>query len=193
MRSIVFLILTPCVFAQNIHLSAGFKIGAPLNDASGRNTVVSTYLQNRWTGGPSVELHLPKNFAVEFNALHKSYREQRTYLFGSSTGTTHEKTNAWEFPLLLKYRFQMGSIRPFMSAGHFWTHESRQAETISNSSGVLSYYRYSSTGAQRGIVTGGGVEFKASRMKIAPEVRFSRPTYGSPRDNRVGALVGFSF
>jgi len=198
--------------APSLSVSAGFKIGSPVNDPSGRSSTFSTYVQSRWTGGPTVELHLPWRFSVELNALHRSYRSNSSFPFrlapdvnAYTTANVHN-TNAWDFPLLLKYRFQAGSIRPFVSAGHFWTRESSEASVFYFCSGPQGSCRpadyplpdliggqYHSTATQRGPVGGAGIEFKTRHVMISPEVRFSRPTYGYPRDNRFTALVGFTF
>jgi hypothetical protein len=216
MRCIVLLALAALnLLAQSdppLSVSAGFKIGSPLNDPSARSSAFSTYVQSRWTGGPTVELHLPYRFSVEFNALYRNYRANSSFPFQLGpnvnvyTSTSVQKTNAWDFPLLLKYRLQVGSIRPFVSAGHFWTHESTEASAFYFCSGPQGSCRpadypapvplggqYRSSATQRGPVGGAGIEFKTRHVMISPELRFSRPTYGNPRDNRFTALVGFTF
>ena len=61
-------------------VSAGVKIGSPVNDPSSRSSVFNSYTQSRWTGGPTVELHLPYHFAIEFDALYRTFRTNSTSL-----------------------------------------------------------------------------------------------------------------
>lgn len=192
-------------------MSAAFKIGSPLNDPSARTDVYSTYSQSLWTGGPTVELHLPLNFSVEFDALFRTYRQNRTYplRFESNlntlTGSTVQKTDAWDFPLMLKYRFRVGPIRPFVNAGYFWTRESSEVTSITTCNGPAgsclppdlpyppgaAFFR--NTSISRGYVAGAGIEFRTRFVRIAPEVRFNRPTHGGLRENRVTGLVRLTF
>lgn len=215
MRTLVLIALTAAGLAaqssQPVSLSAGFKIGSPINDPGVRHNLFSTYSQSRWTGGPSLELRLPRNFAVEFNALYRNFRENSSFPSQLGPGVNPytnfslRKVNVWEFPLLLKYRFQVGGIRPFVSAGHFWNRESSETTALSLCNGPQGSCRppefpqdlrggvFRSTFVQRGVVGGAGIEFRTRYVTIAPELRFSRPTNGYPRENRVTGLVGFSF
>ncbi|MGH9657148.1 MAG: hypothetical protein ACRD96_01320, partial [Bryobacteraceae bacterium] len=70
---------------------------------------------------------MPWRLSVEFDALYRSRRTSTTfplrfgqvqspYLFLSS-----DRTKTWDFPLLLKYRFSDGRLRPFVSAGASWS------------------------------------------------------------------------
>lgn len=195
-----------------ISVSGGFKIGAPINDSPKRYDVFSTYDQSRWTGGPAVELHLPYRFSIQFEALYRTYREKSTYPFRFDRNASlyltqsDQKTNVWDFPLMVKYRFQVGSIRPFVNAGYYWSRESSERSSFYSCTGPEGSCLppgspfpdprggYSeNTSTQRGIVAGAGIEFKMGHLRISPEVRFSRPTYGSPRDNRFTGMVGFTF
>ena len=195
-----------------VSVSAGFKVGSPLNDPSSRISLFTTYTQSRWTGGPTVELHLPYRFSVEFDALYRNNRTNYSAPFrlgpdvNAFTTTSLQKTNTWDFPLLLKRRFQVGSLRPFVSAGYFWSHESSKTSTLYSCSGPQGscrpsdypgpdprggQFHFSTT--QRGPAAGAGIEFTTRYVTISPELRFSRPTYGYPRDNRFTGLVGFTF
>jgi hypothetical protein len=212
---ILFVFLVSCLQSQSSapgSVSAGFIVGSPLNEPPGANSLFSSFTQDRWTGGPTIDLSLSRGFVVEFDALYRNYRERRSFPLHLGQNTNPyayagvRKTDAWDLPLLLKYRFRIGPASPFVSAGHFWTHESRESS-----------YGYSCTGPEgsckpegypvdlaaagfsrssafhRGIVGGVGIEFRAGRISIAPELRFSRPTHGAVHDNRFTALVGFTF
>jgi hypothetical protein len=193
-------------------ITYGFKIGSPINDPSSQNNIFSSYNQSRWTGGPTVELRLPYRFAIEFDALYWNNRTNQNYnfQFGSNvnpfTVNTLEKTNSWDLPLLLKYRFKVGSFRPFISAGYLFTHESTERTIIYQCGGPqgsclpadypVSSLRngYSEDSRFRGGPTAGaGLEFKTRYVTITPELRFSRLINTYPRDNRFTGMVGFTF
>lgn len=113
-------------------ISFGFKVGSPLNDPKDYGRFMSNYKQSRWTGGPTVEVHLPYNFSIEFDALYRSYEVNtiETFRFNpsvsSSISQSTQKSQVWDLPLLLKYRFKVRSLRPFISAGYLFTNEALQ-------------------------------------------------------------------
>ncbi len=214
MRSVILLALaTPGLFAQSERLgilSFGFKVGSPVNDPS--QNFSSPFTQSRWTGGPTVELHLPYQFSLEFDALRWTNRtsQNNTFRFGSElnaySSQTAQKTSAWDLPLLLKYRFQVRSMRPFVSAGYLFTHESTERSTLYQCLGpqgsclpadypaseLLAGYTKQS-GFRGGPSAGVGLEFKTRYLTITPELRFSRLINTYPRDNRFSGVVGFTF
>jgi hypothetical protein len=193
-------------------VTAGVKIGSPVNDPSSRSSVFNSYTQSRWTGGPTVELHLPYHFALEFDALYRTFRTNSTGLIqlgqdvNPYTTSSFATNSVWDLPLMLKYRFHVGPVRPFVSAGFMWTHQSTDGSTFYICSGAQGSCRpadspfpelrggqYSYSGFENGPVAGAGLEFRTHYVTISPELRFSRFTYGYPRDNRFTALVGFTF
>jgi hypothetical protein len=193
-------------------VSAGLKAGSPVNDPSSQSSVFGAYTQGRWTGGPTIELHLPYHFSVEFDALYRSYRTSRSYPFqlGPNVNpyntSSSQTTNVWDLPLLLKYRFRVGAVRPFVTAGYFKSYESSKVTAMYICSGPQGSCRpadypsvepfggqYHFSDTKSGPIAGAGIEFKTGYLTVSPEVRFSRPTWGNPRDNRFTALVGFTF
>jgi hypothetical protein len=216
MRYLLFLSLTVSgLLAQSDRpgsVSVGFKIGSPLNDPSSQTTFQSSYNQSRWTGGSTVELHLPYRFAIEFDALYWTNRanDSYTFQFGSNLNPystkSFQKTNAWDLPLLLKYRFQVGSLHPFVSAGYLFTHESTDRSTFYQCLGpqdsclpadypvtVLRGGQSKKSQFRGGPTAGVGLEFKTGYLTITPELRFSRLINTYPRDNRFTGMVGFTF
>jgi hypothetical protein len=214
-RLLIVPLFTYGLFAQTdraFSISAGAKIGAPVNDPSSRTSNFQSYTQSRWTGGPTVELSLPYHFAIEFDALYRTFRTNSSYFFqlGNNvnpyTLTSFTTNSVWDLPLMLKYRFHVGPARPFVTAGWMWTHQSTDVSNLYSCAGSpgsclpVDYpspnptgggYNYS--GFENGPVAGGGLEFRTHYVDISPEFRFSRPTNGYPRDNRFTALVGFTF
>lgn len=187
--------------------SAGFKLGAPVKDPPGRSSLFSRYQQGRWTGGPSVELRLARGFAIEFDALYRTEQTSVFYplRFGQDANpyltAGSSRTNSWDFPLLLKYRFQVGTLRPFVSAGYQWSRQSVFSQSVSQCSGPRGSclpagyagieppgggsFRYVTT--RSGPAAGAGIEFKTRYVTISPEVRYSAS------GDRITALVGFTF
>jgi hypothetical protein len=120
-----------------------------------------TSVTNRYLIGPAVEVKLPFDLGVELDALYRRFRYTvagcKVYPYCSNgrrvTG------NAWEFPLLAKYRFRSGIVRPYLDAGIAW-----DAVTGANAD----------HGVVTGFVTGGGLEVRAGHLHISPEVRYTR-------------------
>lgn len=216
MRFLLFALAGACALtAQSgkpFSFSVGAKIGAPLNDPPNQTGIFSTYTQSRWTGGPTVEFHLPWNFSIEADALARSYRTNRSGTFRLDPNATAyqfnvaEKTNVWDVPLLLKYRFKLGAVRPFVSAGYFWSHESTSGTSFQSCSGPQGSCRpadypgpdpslgsFDSSRVKRGPAAGAGVEFRTRYVTISPELRYMRPLNTYPRENRLTGIVGFTF
>jgi hypothetical protein len=87
-----------------------------------------------------------------------------------------EGTTTWELPVFAKYKFPGRLLKPLIEAGPA--------------------FRLPATGAisNHGITVGGGVEFSARLLKIAPEIRYTRwATDSQTFPNQVELLVGFHF
>ena len=104
---------------------------------------------------------------------------------------------------MLKYHFHAGPLRPFIAGGVQFTHDSTDYSAFASCLGPantclatngpgLVFGNSTATRDTTGPVAGAGVEFRTRYVTISPELRYSRPT-NSPRDNRVAALVGFTF
>jgi hypothetical protein len=97
------------------------------------------------------------------------------------TVTAQTVANSWEFPLLVKWAFLPGPIRPFVDAGASFRHitgvdQFRQTLLViggqTNSSTSNPAELNKSTDA--GFVFGGGLEFKLGKLRITPELRYTR-------------------
>lgn len=198
-------------------ISYGFKIGSALNDPISPNSFNGQYTfnQSRWTGGPTVEVRLPFRFAIEVDALYWSKRttSTSTFHYGGETSpfsTSHsERTRSWDFPLLLKYRIPVSSsLRPFLSAGYQFTHESRTRDirsqclgpsgscvpaTVSAAIPDVRFTQIKDSRFHNGPAAGAGLEFRTKHVTITPELRWSRNINTYPRDNRFTGMVGFTF
>ena len=173
MRLLSLFALTACAaFSQPF--GAGIKAGVPFTDFF--NTAQNGQLQyltttNRYIIGVFGELRLPFGLGVEVDALyrHLNYNASGTTVL-SATG------NAWEFPLLLKYRFKAPVARPFLDAGVAW--DTLQGLTQSISSGTVLNSTNSPTALRHNTVTGyvlgAGVDVHALFIHIQPEIRYTR-------------------
>ena len=214
MRYSLILALAACsLYAQSDRvgsISIGAKIGAPINEPSNSFFLGTTNTtQGRWTGGPTIEVQLPFRFSFEFDALYRNSRTNSNYSF-TQFGATNpytvaatQRSNSWDFPLMLKYHFHAGPLRPFIAGGVQLTHDSIDASYFYTCGGpagtclaaggtALVFGQTNYTRDTTGPVAGAGVEFRTRYMSISPELRYSRPTNNS-RDNRFTALVGFNF
>lgn len=186
-------------------ITYGFKLGVPFQDASTtRNT------QSRWTGGPFLEYHLPMRLSVEFGALFRTSREDRTFLFAAGSTqqflSTTDKVKTLDLPLLLKYRFTKGKVRPFIGAGGAWSHRWSDFQGTSTCLGTqascrppeapfdsVSTISRKSTLSKFGPAASAGIEVKTRYMTFSPEVRWLREYSGSATRNQFMVGVGFGF
>ncbi|MGA3040125.1 MAG: hypothetical protein ABSF54_04955 [Bryobacteraceae bacterium] len=203
MRPVLLLMLgAMSVFAQPF--TAGIKAGIPLTDflnAAGNGTFDYTSPTQRYIVGGEAELRLPLGLGVEFDALYR--RLSYTGSGGVPFSTVSASGSNWEFPLLLKYRFHLPVVRPFLDAGVAWDTIAGLKETVVS---VALLAPSSPAELQKnttmGFVVGGGVDIHAIFLHISPEIRFTRwnssqiaDTMGLLRSNlnQGEFLVGFTF
>jgi len=182
-------ILTVAASAQPF--TAGLKVGVPLTDAftvkPGDNIDYAAQT-HRYTVGPFVELKVPAGFSVEIDALYHSYAYS---LAESPLPLQSSSASSWEFPVVAKYRFLPGPVRPYVEGGLAFSHifDVAHAPELVNSSNL-------------GVVVGAGVELHLAVLKISPEVRYNGwtlHTFDSPggllqsNRNQAAILVGISF
>jgi hypothetical protein len=188
-------------------LAVGVKAGPRLtNDFNGWAESES----RRYAVGPAVEFRLPRRFAVEVDALYRrvGYRSDNADIFGGMT-YIRSRSSSWEFPLLLKRRFPCGL---FVSGG-IAPRTQRFTETttgfwvdFSGARTEIPRFEYTyDREASLGYVGGAGIEFPAGRLRIAPEVRYtrwnnspvsisgSRGYFVESQRNQVEVLLGFSW
>lgn len=214
MRSSLLLVftITPA-FSQ--FLSVGIKGGAPLTDAFA-TTGDFSHGTRRYVVGGTAQVRLPFRFSIELDALYQ--RIGFDYAFISlDLGRFSSRTtaNEWEFPLLAKYEILRWPVHPFVDAGPVLRHLSGINET----SNFLTFYPFFSmpiSGSTQtdnsvylrnrnspGFSFGGGVAFKWSRLKVSPEIRYTRwgdeafaaNSFGNLNSNlnQADVLVGFTF
>src|SRR5262245_27026015 len=178
-------------------VSVGIKRGVTLTDFFHTVDTISNSVPNRYIIGATAELRLPCSLGVEVDALyrHLNYNDiippTPTATLLTSTRTT---ANAWEFPLLLKYRFPTPIARPYISAGVAWDTLSGLSQTVTDT--VIptrgSTSRTTSSPAElqhnttTGFVIGAGLDIHALVVHVSPEIRYTR--WASPHFNLNGII-----
>ena len=144
-------------------LSFGVRGGVPFTgpfaDAAGTVGVQTSSGSNAYAVGPMIELHLPLGFSVEADALYHPLHMIQQINTGTILARNPYTYMSWEFPILAKYRFlHLPLVKPYVEAGPSF-------RAVSSS---LSYF------SKSGLTVGAGVELKLSRLRIEPELRYTR-------------------
>jgi opacity protein-like surface antigen len=188
-------------------LTFGLKGGVPLTDFT--NAVTNgrfDYTSNtqRYIVGPTAEVRLPFGLGIEVDALYRRFNYNAVFATGVSTSTTG---NAWEFPVLAKYRFPTPVARPYILGGVAWdslqglkqdVHSALANAGVTSTSTPTELNKKTTTG----FVLGVGVDVHALVLHISPEIRYTRwgakhflDTNGglSSNQNQAEFLVGITF
>jgi len=206
------LLLLGASAAYSQPFSAGIKAGVPFTDFL--NTVESgnfAYhsVPNRYIVGVGAELRLPFGLGVEVDALYRHLNYSSTAVSTGITTVTaaaNATANAWEFPLLAKYRFGGKIIHPFIDGGVAWDTLQGLKKTIQTTVAGIANTTTTSNPAElnqtttTGFVLGAGVDVKALVIHIVPEIRYTRwgakhffdPNLSS-NQNQAEFLVGIQF
>ena len=169
-RVLLFLLLAQAASAKIFHF--GVKVGAPFTDAVDALSA-GTVSTTRFTAGPTAELRIAAGFGFEVDALYK-----RARVDAGDSGTGTRTVNQWEFPLLAKYRLPGLGLRPYVEAGAAFRSVSDLREFVSGGDP-----------SSRGFVIGGGLEVRIPKVRLLPEIRFTR--WNS--DSTGGAADAFRF
>src|SRR4051794_31463064 len=119
----ILIVSTAAALAQPIGL--GVKVGLPLTEAfnTGSNPTTSyTSDTKRYIIGPQLELRFPAGFGIEVDALYTKLKFSSVGAVAGSVVNAATDADAWEFPILLKYKFGganaiAASVRPFVTTG----------------------------------------------------------------------------
>ena len=180
------------------HLSIGVKVGVPFTDAFADHSMIGVDVLQRtfsdsklYLVGPMIELHLPLGLSVEAGGLYHplNFATENRIAPRPAVFRSSNNYSSWEFPILGKYRLPVPLIKPYVEAGPNF-------RTLGGN--------FDSYVSQAGFTIGGGVEFKITKLRIAPELRYTRwgddekPGRGvgslAPSNvNQAAFLVGFSF
>ena len=134
------------------------------------------------------DVQLRGKFSVEVDGISESLKgTSRTTVTGTPSaptllpGSIEFSVHEWKFPVLAKYRFDAGRIKPFAELG----------PSFRIPPGGTSYAHY-------GVTAGLGVEMRLRRLNIAPALHYTRwgPDQFSGSHERLSQaefLTGFSF
>ena len=165
-------------------VSIGVRGGVPITDAfdtvRGDSRAFATNTK-RYVVGPALQFNLPAHFAIEVDALYKRIGYQYDQFAPSSPAYARTVANAWEFPFLVKFALLPGPVRPYVQGGGSVRHISgiKQFQRFIDATGTV-IQREIETAPEfnkrndLGLVFGGGVEVRLGRLRISPEVRYTR-------------------
>jgi hypothetical protein len=185
---LLFLLTSISAFSQIF--SAGVKAGVPLTDfldAAQTNNIKYFTHTNRYIVGPAVEIHLPFGLGIEADALYRHLNYQQTST-GITTTSASATSNAWEFPLLVKYRFPIKLIHPFVDAGMAFDSLQglKETVTVATSTSSTSHPSELQHSTTKGVVIGGGLNIRLLVIHIMPEIRY---THWGEEHFTVGGLL----
>ena len=163
---------------------AGLKIGVPFTDAFQNQPYPTlaalTASSNSYTLGPFVEVRLPLHLSIEADALYRGLH------FNNVIGSA--STGQWDFPVVAKYKFLKGPVKPYVEGGLDFSHLSDAKNFI-----------VANNTSNFGVVLGAGVEVHALVLRISPEVRYTGDALKSfsglinSNRNQLAFLVGIGF
>jgi opacity protein-like surface antigen len=204
------LLLFGAVTAFPQSITFGLKGGMPFTDFTetvARGNINFSDNTRRYIVGPTFEVRLPFSLSIEVDALYRRFNYNQ-YITGTA-GTDFVSTsgNAWEFPVLAKYRFKAPVARPYIVGGLAWDTLSGLKQNVQRavaSTGVISSPSPNELNDKTtmGYVVGGGIDVKVLFIHVSPEIRFTRwgakhfldPNGGlSSNQNQAEFLVGITF
>jgi hypothetical protein len=158
-------------------LSIGGIGGGSLTNAAQNETAnnIRTWSPSKdWIAGAMFELRFRAGFSAEVEA---EYRELQATIAsvepnGSLNGISPFRVETFEFPVLAKYRFGAGKLKPFAEAGASF-----------RATGNLNFFP-----SHHGVSAGFGVETHWRELSIAPVARYTRWAQDLPSFHPVSQL-----
>lgn len=149
-------------FGQSIAIGAVGGVRAT-DDLSGN---AANSVSGRYVVGPQLDIGLPFGLGFEADVLYRREGYQASSFY---SGQFDSHANSWEFPLLLKYRLPFPLVKPFLEAGYAPRVISGTVHYSLNNTTMDTNYPTS-----QGIVVGGGVQIAIGRLRLSPELRYTR-------------------
>jgi hypothetical protein len=166
----------PAAFGRKLTFGAivGIGLGDDFSPATS-SLAVEHPESNSLIAGVSIEAGLVKQWSVEVDALYRPLHATDVPVPGYAEGrNVRFATLTWEFPVLLKYRFSVPGMQPFVEMGPSF-------RAIGNVvAAPPSHY---------GITGGTGLEFAIARLKVSPMARFTRWASDGTSGDRTAAHV----
>jgi hypothetical protein len=198
-----------CLFGQTLEI--GVRGGVPVTPAFETssefhlaNGELGSSATRRYTVGPMVRLHLPRDFGVEFDALYhrlgwNDFRES-AFLVNDNRVIAH----SWEFPIVATYRlrgpFHVLAGPAFRITG---VNSISATQTFPGQTTPIPATPLNDTSARRsgrGITIGTGFGLRIGFVRVLPEVRYTRwgadqleNPYLHSNVNQVEVLLGIGF
>jgi opacity protein-like surface antigen len=180
----LFLLLFAAVSGWAQPFSFGVRAGVPLNNflnAAQCQQFAFNATTNRYILGPTAELHLPFGLGVEVDVLYRHFDYNGSGTLAGVVTSSSATGNAWEFPLLAKYRLPTKIVHPYVDAGVAWDTLSGLTQAITSTvapghttTTTTSTPAQLNTTATRGFVMGAGLSVKVLVIHLSPEIRFTR-------------------
>ncbi len=140
-----------------------------------------------YTVGATVEYRLPQRLAIDVDALYQRAGDRSMSCAFASCSYSQLRANIFEFPALLKFRFlRRAPATPFVAGGlaYRWV-RSATGTTLTWRTGPLvageevdyTVHRFGiSNPAENNVggVAAGGVELRVGKLRLAPELRYTR-------------------
>lgn len=194
---LLFLLGAASVFGQ---LSYGVRGGLPFTKFfQAASNPDETFSSNatQFIIGPTVELRLPAGFGLEVDALFRHFQYNASAILVDEL-VHSSASNAWEFPLLVKYRMPGMFVKPFLDGGVAFDHWSGAKQIVTE---VLTA-NSGTSGSNAGVVLGAGIELHLPLVRLSPEIRYTRWGAASmaslggalqSNQNQAEVLIGLTF
>jgi hypothetical protein len=165
---VLFLLPGTSLFGQRV--SVGFVAGGHANyefvshyhPTPGFNPAIAVSDKGGYLVGATMEVRLVNRLSILADALYKPLQYRHAAVFGmdrSVLGYAHASVITWQFPVLAKYRFTSGKLRPYLEGGpSFRIAGNLNATNPSN----------------HGVSAGAGVEAQWRALSLSPGVRYTR-------------------
>ena len=190
---------------QSIEL--GVIGGVPFTDAYVTGNGLSPHLCNyssassttrRYTVGPEVRISLPQGFGLTATALYKRLGYDAFSETACLAAYTRSIENSWEFPVMATYRLP-GRLpgTPYVAAGPSFRATTRVSLTgyetypggfTPNVDPATNPYALVDRRSKVGFATGVGGEAKVGRLRIRPELRYTRWKASTNQHGESGVL-----
>jgi hypothetical protein len=157
-------------------LGFGVKGGYSFTDSVSTNSVGSLVpgfkpplaTTDNYIVGPVAELRLPLGFAAEVDGLYRRSQYNATLPALNALGyiIVPYNANSWEVPYMLKWRFPIPVLKPFISGGGAY----RTFTNVRSDVGGNPIFPVSHHGGVGAV----GLELRLARLRLSGEVRYYR-------------------
>ena len=156
--------------------------------------------------GPSIEVKLPGNFAVEADAIYRRlggssfFQFSGNEMFPGGAVWFRQRANSWELPVFGKYYFKLPTrkVQPFLGTGYALQNSwfsSRSVSILGSAAGPSIFSATNRTGLDIGVLAVAGARVNAGRLSFSPQFRYTR--WSAPGNqfgkNQVDFVFGVHF